>query len=92
MLVSYVQALLEKKMSPFKRKDTLNDGPRGGENAKASKWDCKCKNYKCTCTDDEGNKKSFKIKKGYKKKYNREYKGHMPYKRWRSKVRKDRDG
>lgn len=92
MLIEEIDRLLEKEMSPFKRKDVLNKGPRGGENRKANKWDCECSDYECTCKNkDTGRKKTVKIKKKYKKGYNKEYKQHMPYKRWRSKVRKKRD-
>jgi hypothetical protein len=74
-LVERAQEILEKtKHWPFKTKDPLGPGPRGGTNKKADKWDCKCSNYSCICTNKEGQKKKVKISKSYKKAYNKEYK------------------
>jgi len=59
---------------PYKNKNTLGPGPRGGTNKKVPEWDCKCSNYTCQCKGKEGRKKTVKIDKGYKKVYNSEYK------------------
>lgn len=68
-----------KKHSPFKRKQKLGPGPRGGTNTKTGEWDCNCNGYQCQCTHDDGSKKTIKIKRGYKQKYNKQYK------KWKSK-------
>jgi len=74
-LVERAEALLEKtKFWPFKTKSKLGPGPRGGENQKADKWDCKCAGYNCVCKNNEGQTKKVKINKSYKRQYNKEYK------------------
>ena len=70
---------------PFKRKSHLGPGPRSGENDKANHWDCKCKNYNCTCKGTgpfKGRTRSVFIDPGYKAAYNKEYKA------WRAKKNK----
>jgi len=101
MLVDYIDALLEKDMSPFKRLSSLGPGPGGGVHGKrtvdkANEWDCDCSGGECVCTgkgDKKGRTKTFKSggKAATKKQYNIDYKQHGPYKRRRSKVRAERD-
>lgn len=62
------------KHSPFKNKGHLGKGPRGREMDVKDYWDCKCANYKCQCTNSDGGKRKVKIKKGYKRAYNKQYK------------------
>jgi len=59
---------------PYKNKSTLGPGPLKGTNKQADFWDCKCANYRCTCKGPDGQTKIVKIKKSYKKWYNRLYK------------------
>lgn len=96
MIVEYVDSLLEKEMSPFKRKSVNKDGPLGQKNAKTGEWDCDCGGGECVCVGKgamKGRTKKFKSggNPATKEKYNAKYKGHVPYKRWRSKVRAERD-
>jgi len=94
MLVERIDALLEKEMSPFKRKGTLKDGPRGRTVGKKDEWDCTVTDGDVTCIgkgDKKGQTKKWTVKKSTKDAYNADYKQHRPYKLWRSKVRAERD-
>lgn len=71
--------LLEGPHYPYANKKKLGPGPRGGTNAEVPFWKCKCSNYTCQCKGKEGQTKTVKIDKGYKKAYNKEYKA------WRKK-------
>lgn len=74
------------KHNPFKKWSKIGSGPRGGQNDKARKWKCKCSGYSCKCvgigSNSDAAPKRVNIKRGYKKKYNREYKSWRtePYK------------
>lgn len=60
--------------NPFKVKNKLGPGPRGGTNTKTNKWKCKCPTpYKCLCKAGKV-RKNITISRGYKKIYNRAYK------------------
>jgi len=86
MLIQYIDRLLEGAMSPFKRKSTLDNGPRGGSRDKTGDWSCKCKDYVCKCIGPKGKKKTMKTKPDAKKAYNKDYKQHPEYKAWRARV------
>lgn len=60
--------------NPFKSKDHLGPGPRGGQNSKTDNWKCSCATpYKCLCRAGK-RKKVVRIKRDYKKVYNKQYK------------------
>lgn len=46
--------------------------------ARKGKWACKCANYWCGCRSADGTKKTVRIDRAYKKKYN------DAYRKWRS--------
>lgn len=67
---------------PFKRWSNIGIGPRDDANAAKGRWKCKCSNYLCKCVgsgDRKGTSKTVRIKRSYKKAYNKEYKA------WRAK-------
>jgi len=60
--------------NPFKTKRKLGPGPRAGTNSQTQKWKCSCPTpYKCLCKAGK-RRKVVRIKRGYKKDYNHEYK------------------
>lgn len=62
------------KHNPFKTKKHLGPGPRSGENSQTRKWKCACPTpYKCLCKAGK-KRKTVRIKRAYKKDYNKEYK------------------
>lgn len=68
--------------NPFKTKTKLGPGPRHGTNSQTKKWKCRCATpYKCLCRAGKLHK-VVRIKPGYKKSYNHEYKA------WRKGQRK----
>lgn len=61
--------------NPFKTKSRLGPGPRNGQNSQTKKWKCSCTTpYKCNCRNKDGRTKVIRIKRGYKKSYNADYK------------------
>lgn len=75
-LISEADELTEKGKAhwPYKRKSHLGPGPRKGENDQTDNWDCSCANYKCTCKGSGGRERKVRIKRSYKKAYNKQYK------------------
>ena len=60
--------------NPFKTKSHLGPGPRHSTNDETKAWKCSCATpYKCLCRSGK-KKKTIRIKKDYKKGYNRDYK------------------
>jgi hypothetical protein len=82
-LIEEAQRLFEvgKEHWPYKNKSTLGPGPLKGTNKQSDFWDCNCSNYRCTCKGPEGQRKIVKIKKAYKKWYNKLYKAWLKKKK-----------
>lgn len=66
------------KHNPHRRWKKLGVGPLGGSGPdQARRWKCKCSNYVCKCIgigDNTGAKKTVKIGRAYKQRYNDVYK------------------
>ena len=67
--------LLEKPRSPFKTAAKLGRSVRSGRwRHKKDYWDCSGSNYNYVCKGKEGETKKIKVKSGWKKAYNQDYK------------------
>jgi len=61
--------------NPFKTKTNLGPGPRSGVNKQTHRWKCACRTpYKCSCKGPGGKRKTIRIRRGYKRAYNHQYK------------------
>lgn len=63
---------------PFKKQAVNGPGPNKEFGQRVVKrkddWECECGDYECACEGPSGEQKTVKIKRGYKKKYNKRYK------------------
>ncbi len=61
---------------PFKRKSTLDDGPKGRSHKRKNVWACSCPSKRtCKCKNKKtGEEKTIRINPSYQKSYNKCYK------------------
>lgn len=95
---------LDNSHQPFKRSSKRPGGPAGRADKVTNKWDCKRKGpYKQVCTTidpitGKRRKKTVKVRKGWKKKYNKQYRRFVKGmkknhgERWPKKMNKKRPG
>lgn len=69
------RAAIDASHYPFKRSKKRPGGPAGRTDEAIQKWTCSWKEpYRQVCVNNEtGKRKNVKVKKGYKKLYNKQY-------------------